>query len=785
MMEDEVLKRPMFNKPMTKATRNSGIMAGFEDDVEDMQPEEPEEQMSPMARTPQNPEILMNTLRGDMRSVDARVQELAQMVGDQAAQETPPEVLALLQAQLAQQGGIGALPQSPGMGMPPAPDTGMPPQGMPAMPPQGAAPQGPVGAPPFPQGASAPQQFNHGGSVEPPTPDGMPPMHAFLGSIVNPMARFAQMGADKAAMLGQEANIVGGRIMSQGFPQQFPAILENMRGPGGRFLAEQTLKYPTLTQHLGNVGNKLAEQYPRVAGAVNTVTQPVVAGAAALGASIPIINSMAPSAKRSPEEEAQFQSMLAQIPTNSEFAPGKMPPVVPPVNAEEPAPPPSGAKKPAVPVASAAAAEEKTTDQFIKDQGKPGAGANMLNLFPTASAKTDVEGIREKYKEYGPLFKEILGDNNEDMRANAMLLLADAGFKYASTRPTAGSTPVTIFAEAVGDLPRGVASLIAQARDRKIKIDTAALSQAVTDVSTEKKAMQTLRSDIIKGDYRLLVEQAKQGGGTLEDGGAGLVISKTPKGGFAGVSIDPKNPTVQSAVSSRWTLSDTNPFVEFRGQAPTTVETDKQERTKLTGTLRSLDNSLSTLENLKGEFANAYGPGAWFNDKVNNLLVPVLPSAVVRPDVNLVDTKTRINTGLNSIIKNIASANDSGRVAVQEQEWAKKTAEDIESPTAFFQDKELAAKQFNSMETMLRNSRQQVLTQLGYEGSDYVMRTPNTGTKSDPFIIPTEPNAQKQMFNFLGNSLGKIQQPNATVYLKLPNNTIQAFNPGQLKELVK
>jgi hypothetical protein len=513
------------------------------------------------------------------------------------------------------------------------------------------------------------------------------------------------------------------------------------------------------------------------------VTQPVVAGAGALGASIPIINSMTPSAKRSPEEEAQFQEVLARIPTNSEFAPGNMPPVAPTASTDEPPPVPSGAKKPAVPVAPAAA-EEKTTDQFIKDQAKP-AGAGLVSMMPASSAKGDVESIREKYKEYGPLFKEILGDNNDDMRANAMLLLADAGFKYASARPTAGSTPVTIFSEAVADLPRGVASLVAQARDRKIKIDTAALSQAVTDVSTEKKALATLKSDIIKGDYRLLVEQAKQGGGTLEDGGAGLVISKTPKGGFVGVSIDPKNPTVQSAVSSRWTLNDTNPFVEFRGQAPTTVETDKQERTKLTGTLRSLDNSLSTLENLKGEYANAYGPGAWFNDKVNNLFVPVLPTALVRPDVNLVDTKTRINTGLNSIIKNIASANDSGRVAVQEQEWAKKTAADIENPTAFFQDKELAAKQFNSMETMLRNSRQQVLTQLGYEGSDYVMRTPNTGTRSDPFVVPTDPTAQKQMFNFLGNSLGKIQQPNATVYLKLHNNTIQPFAPGQLKELVK
>ena len=150
-MEDEVLKRSMFNKPMTAAARNSGIMAGFEDEdmMEDMQPEAPEEQMSPMARTPQNPEILMNTLRGDMRSVDARYQELADKVGEEAAMETPPEVLALLQSQMAApQGGIGALPQTPSM--PQAPGAaaqgpqGMPqmPAGMPPMPPQGAAPAG-------------------------------------------------------------------------------------------------------------------------------------------------------------------------------------------------------------------------------------------------------------------------------------------------------------------------------------------------------------------------------------------------------------------------------------------------------------------------------------------------------------------------------------------------------------------------------------------------------------------------------------------------------------------
>lgn len=777
-MEDEVLKRSMFSKPMTKAARNSGIMAGFEDeDMEEMQPEEPEEQMSPMARTPQNPEILMNTLRGDMRSVDARYQELAQMVGEQAAQETPPEVLALLQAQLgaAQQGGIGALPQSPAM----PPQGGMP-AGMPGMPPQGAGPQAPEGAPPFPQGASAPQQFRHGGSVEPPTPDGLPPAHYVLAGPVNALTRLATMGADKAAMLGQEANIIGGRFMSQGFPQQFPAILENVRGAGGRFTAEQMLKYPTLTQHLSNVGAKLADEYPRVAGALSNVTQPVVAGAATLGASIPFLRSLTPSAPLSPEEEARRQALIDQIPT-------KDVPVIPDVTAPsttEAAPAGSKLKTELPAPAPAAAEEKKTTDEFIKDQGAKPSGAAMGT--PAVAAKSEADTIRDKYKEYGPLFKEILGDDTDSMRTNAMLLLADAGFKYASKRPTAGSTPVTVFAEAFGDLPKGLAALAAQAKERQIKINTAALQQAVTDVTMAKKEAAEMRKLIFNGDIALMRETIRNNPGSkLEDNGAGLMIATSPKTGFLGMSIDPNNPTVQSSINSRWTLNDAHPFVEFRGQAPTSVETDKSERIKLTATLRSLGNSLSTLENLKGEYAKAYGPGAWFSDKVNNLLVPVLPSALVRPDVNLVDSASRISTGLNAITKNIASANDGGRVAVQEQEWVRENSKGISDPTKFFADKELAAAQFNSLETMLRNARQQVLTQLGYEGNDYVMRTPNTGTKSDPFVIPTDPKAQAQMFNFLGSTIGRIQNPAATVYLKLPNGTIQAFNPGQLQGLIK
>jgi hypothetical protein len=147
----KVFDRAMFkaeNKPM-KA--DSGIMQGFDEEGEIPEDEMMEEVSQ---RKPNSPEILMNNLRGDMRSVDARYQELADMVGEDVAMETPPEVLALLQAQLAQQSmGIGALPPDQGLSPPPM-AAGAPPMPTPdmmgGMPQPGAMPQGPEGQ--MPQG---------------------------------------------------------------------------------------------------------------------------------------------------------------------------------------------------------------------------------------------------------------------------------------------------------------------------------------------------------------------------------------------------------------------------------------------------------------------------------------------------------------------------------------------------------------------------------------------------------------------------------------------------------
>jgi hypothetical protein len=151
---------------------NVGIMSGFMDEIdellEEISGEEQEEgddadMARMMARTPDSPEILMNNLRGDMRSIDARREELADLVGFREAEETPEGVLALLQPILAQQAAPAAMPMPAPMpqGMPPE-MAGMAPPPMPAGP---APAMGGIGGLPMDQGP-APMAMANGGMVQ-------------------------------------------------------------------------------------------------------------------------------------------------------------------------------------------------------------------------------------------------------------------------------------------------------------------------------------------------------------------------------------------------------------------------------------------------------------------------------------------------------------------------------------------------------------------------------------------------------------------------------------------
>jgi hypothetical protein len=186
----------MKNKMMEQDVENMGIMAGFKDmmEMEDDDTEDTNEEdrvaSEVMGRSPKSPEILMNNLRGDMRSVEARIDELADMVGYRAAKDTPQEVLALLQPVLAQQQGIGAAPASAELMQGPQPPMAPPPGMPPEMMPPGAPPEAaPGGMPPemmaaLMGGAGGPQ-----GMAGPPPPEtggiaGAPPVAMARGGYV-------------------------------------------------------------------------------------------------------------------------------------------------------------------------------------------------------------------------------------------------------------------------------------------------------------------------------------------------------------------------------------------------------------------------------------------------------------------------------------------------------------------------------------------------------------------------------------------------------------------------
>ena len=784
-MKNEILERAMFAMPLSKDARNSGIMAGFEEEMPEDTEDEGMEEMPPMARTPQNPEILMNTLRGDMRSMDARYQELAQMVGEEAAMDTPPEVLAMLQPQLAAPAaGIGALPQAqammpPGAGMPP-PGMAMPPpdqmgapQPAPAMP-QGGIPMpaGMESAPPFSPGAEAPQGYAYGGLV-----------------------RGAQMVGDKLGQYGSAANAALGRMFMNPERIMTQPYLENVRGAGGRFTAEQiqrggdvSLLAPTFTQGLQQGVARVAEQYPRLTSALNA--SPV----AGMFATLPFVQGSSDTA-RTAEQEKASQDLINQIPTGG-YPPA--PPADDPRRAGAPTPTPTSVPAPALaavapPMAAAttepeqAAVDQRQMDAATKTDADPlGTFINQkLKAFDERAAKgkplSKMERIKASQAEYAPLFEELLGSDKESAKINALLLLSEAGLKLAST---AKPTFAMALADSFAGVPRGFAAIAAQEREMGIKTKTAALQQAITDVDAQDKYAQQLQLQVLKGDYELLKEQAKQSakGNVLEDAGVGGRNNKAANGTFLGFSIDPNDPAVTSAINSRYTLRQTdNPYVNNMGEAPTTVVTDKAARLELASTLSAHNNSLKSIEIAKNSLSQLYSPGTFFVDKVNNLIVPIDFTGAVRPDLSQEAAKSTLMTLQNALSKSIASANNSGRTAVQEQEWARQLTEAIANPTGFFKDRELAAKTLTAIETSIRNARQETLTQLGFEGNDYVMRTPNTGTKNDPFPISADPAEQKMMYTFLGSTVGKLQDSKALVHLRMPNGQIQQFTPTQLR----
>lgn len=923
-MKETILQRDMFVAPVSKKTMNSGIMAGFEED-EDMMEEDMAEEMPPMTRSPQNPEILMNNLRGDIRSIDARYLELAQMVGEEAAMETPPEVLAMLQSQMGAQaapppppaGGIGALPQTP------------------QMPPQGMMPPGMEGAAPFPQG---------GAEQAPPTPDGMPPLRAAYGMDVSQDNRFAQAeqalqgdmtrmlelasgnvppeqmterdmqllqqynmsmgfgggirnvaqqggariasalspyverGRKMLSGLGEEAGSTINRIYSQLPPSLQPQgfRVAPMRGPlrdtdAGRIVVqgrENIVAGPGGMPTAGagtkferantlDIGNMPFTQAFRESMRVNPRGTTAATGVAAGTFGAKLASETASSrdalsrflgtsdiSNMNPDQLAAATDRINQIPNEYQERSQKFPSIPPTPPGQEP---PSLSTINVVmnePMVDLSTPFDAMGRSNVKKLEKP--PVSLVNLGDTTAGKTPPsreeitgaikdllkdekkteaptygERLKKRFGEVESTFREILGDTKSDMRANAFFLLADAGFKLASTY---APTLAVGIAQAASGLPRGFAALAAQAKDRGIKIRSAALSEAAQSIQLEDKYAKDiqraileaqsraavamlnatsreqiekirqeygLRKDIIKGDLDINLEMVRQNLGRIvkKDAGVGLLKQETKSGDFVGYAIDPNalgpEGVLGQMLNSPYTNnSTTNPFVVRQGKAAFTPSFDETTRKKIQNQVGAIDSSLQQLDQIRGQYVDAYSPGTFVTDKINNIIVPVA-FGTVKPDLKQDQVVSNLRLNVQLLEKAMAAANDDGRLSNQEQEWIKDLLKDINNPTGFFQNQERAAKQFAVLETVLRNKRQENLMKLIPNLPNEVMKVPATGTQNDPFVISNDPTERQRMYRYLADVIGKSQAPNASVYLQTPNGSVAPVSVEKIRQLVK
>lgn len=273
-MKSKVLDRPLFKGDTSSMSEeeasNVGIMDGFMEsmmsgEMDDKEAEgEDYETEKLLNRKPDSPEILMNNLRGDMRSVDARVEELADMVGMRAAQDTPQEVLALLQPVLAgqaappamppeAQGGIGGLP----MGMPPAPPA-------PSIGPD-VAPGSAVSTVPPPMGDEAPMLPEAGAPTE------MPPEAAGgIGSLPTGQEAPPPVGMARGGYVQnfQEGSGPEGATQSSEAPSYIAYPPEMVR-KARQYLMDTTSSQPITIPDLASATAKRAKTYEAILGGGN------------------------------------------------------------------------------------------------------------------------------------------------------------------------------------------------------------------------------------------------------------------------------------------------------------------------------------------------------------------------------------------------------------------------------------------------------------------------------------------------------------------------------------
>ncbi len=488
-MDSKVFERAMFKAESKPRKADSGIMQGFDDEEPKDIEENDDEMMEEVSRrSPSSPEILMNNLRGDMRSVDARYQELAEMVGEDVAMETPPEVLAMLQSQFtAQQAppGISGLPAGGApMAPPPPPQMGGMPPAAPQMPqgpmptdqgpaPQGFAYGGMVGSPPgygpmnmmeppMYQGAMAPQNYASGGIASLPQSGANYNQGVSYSGKLEPGANYIQgAGRNGDTMLAhmtpgqhQVLSMMGGgsttnpktglpeHYMGAGMATNLMQRIQPYAQAANQMIGSRmapVLTPPSIQQSrttLGTFGPKTVEgmelTYPTLTQRIGMATEPVRNYIANMPASQKAIGALSTI----PGGAAVMNAMgggerVENMPSTD----------VPAVIGTDAAGNRVYSAPPKAEVPKEPVAEGKAEPSKVVADTTPSAGPKTVEELITKQTKGEKTNRLEDYmKENLPIFEKYMGGDKESSQIQALLLLADAGLDLYVTANTAATT---------------------------------------------------------------------------------------------------------------------------------------------------------------------------------------------------------------------------------------------------------------------------------------------------------------------------------------------------------
>ncbi len=490
---------------------SKGIVSGFDDEMETEDYED---------RTPENLEIIANNLRGDIRSMDERYLELAQLVGE-AAFDTPEEVIALMQSQMGQQqpaqGASPAPTQQPGgiasLGGAMAPQApqgimqgvaGSTDQGAMGQPPVqmahggivhrqgGSPPWGEIAAglegfrlPPLPATGDAPagrrqlgfMKYLPQGTI--PAAKDVPPASQAIPRVVlqQTVPMTGWLSSDAARFLQST-----GAGSPQTLPQQIPAALrastavsEGMRNivPFTRELGRTVMSTPQ-GRTAAVIGTGItAAALPFLGDGQTSEGGPVyseVPGVDAQGRYAPVLRSVE-NMPGTTEQKAAVRNMGLVDINGLGMAD---------ISGDGPTPEQI--------VGIVAPTKEEKTQERIAQTIVPGAAEKA------APELAKPKGFKERVQDKIQIYKDVLGDDENMRQAQALFLLAEAALNVAGAP---GRSTAERLAKGLKGLPAGMGALGAEKSKQDLAIRSAAVSSVEQEMAAEAKSSAQLMMKMI------------------------------------------------------------------------------------------------------------------------------------------------------------------------------------------------------------------------------------------------------------------------------------------------